>query len=180
MQLRLDAAWGMTPTADARKRLINGLNVVTDRKANLLTVSYEDRLPARARSVVAAIAERATAGSRRICGRSATASTGSGSRRSSSSVAVQLATAEDAFRAFRERNHVVDLAAQIKATVEQAAALERLRIDKTLDVRFARAFGERETIEVQKGVRERDGRGHELDGAAPAVAAAWRPAVAAR
>ncbi len=152
-QLKLDAQWGIS-TADARKRLVDRLAVATDRKANLLTVSFEDRVPARAREVVAAIAERATDVSRELWAERNREHRIS-LERDLAKVGSELSQAEDALRDFRERTHVVDFAAQVKATVEQAAALERLRIDKTLDVRFARAYGQSQTVEVQKGIEER-------------------------
>ena len=158
--LHLDTAWRLTPD-DARKRLINRLEIATDRKANLLTLSFQDRTPARARAVVSAVAERAA-----VLSKDLWAQRNREHRKKLESelgsVAATLASAEDAFRAFRERTHVVDLATQIRATVEQAAALERLRIEKTLDLRFARAFGDHGAIEVQKGERERSGASIEL------------------
>ncbi len=158
--LRLDTAWRVTPE-DARKRLIDRLAVATDRKANLMTVSFEDRVPARARAVVATMAERAASLSKELWtqrNREHRQKLESELR----AVEVVLAAAEDAFRAFREQNHVVDLASQMRASVEAAAALERLRIDKTLDLRFARAFGDHGAIEVQKGEHERAAASSEL------------------
>ena len=159
-ELRLDSAWRMTPE-DARRRLIDRLAVATDRKANLMTLSFEDRVPARARAIVSAVAERAAAVSKELW---IEANRAHRQKLESEldAVGATLATAEDAFRAFRERNGVVDLPSQMKASVEAAAALERLRIDKTLDLRFARAFGDRGAIEVQKGERERSAAAAEL------------------
>lgn len=160
-ELHLDSAWHLSPVA-ARKRVSAQLSVATDRKANLLTVSFEDRVPARARAVVVAVAERARALSRELW----TQRNREHRQKLESDLAAvgaELATAEAAFRDFRERTHVVDLPAQIKATVEQAAALEKLRIEKTLELRFARAFGQRQSFEVQKGMHERDGASVELE-----------------
>jgi uncharacterized protein involved in exopolysaccharide biosynthesis len=78
-------------------------------------------------------------------------------------VSTQLGEAEDALRAFRERTHVVDLPAQIKATVEQAAMLERLRVDKALELRFTRGFGDGRSVEVQRMKRQRDAATRELE-----------------
>ncbi|MDB4965217.1 MAG: lipopolysaccharide biosynthesis [Myxococcales bacterium] len=160
-QLHLDVAWRISSVA-ARKRLSERLSVSTDRKANQLTVAFEDGVPARARAVVEAVAERA-----RVLSRELWTERNREHRRQLESdltaVGAELAAAEEAFRHFRERTHVVDLPAQIKATVEQAAALERLRIDKTLELRFARAFGQAQSIEVQKAMRERAAAGSELD-----------------
>jgi uncharacterized protein involved in exopolysaccharide biosynthesis len=160
-QLHLDSAWGISTVA-ARRRVSAGLAVSTDRKANLLTVSFEDRVPARARAVVQKVAERSRALSRELWTQR-NREHRQQLERDLGAVDVQLVAAEEALRAFRERTHVVDLPVQVKATVEQAAALERLRIDKTLEVRFARAFGEDGAIEVQKGMREREAAGSELE-----------------
>jgi uncharacterized protein involved in exopolysaccharide biosynthesis len=160
-QLHLDVAWGISGIA-ARKRLSERLSVSTDRKANQLTVAFEDGVPERARAVVEAVAERARALSRELW----TERNREHRRKLESdltAVGAELAAAEDAFGEFRERTHVVDLPAQVKATVEQAAALERLRIDKTLEMRFARAFGQAQSIEVQRAMRQRAAAGSELD-----------------
>jgi len=158
--LRLDSAWRVTPD-DARKRILDRLVIATDRKANLMTLSFEDHVPARAQAVVASVAERAAALSKDLWTQRNRAH-----RQQLESelmgVSAALTEAEDNFRTFREHNHVVDLATQVKATVEQAAALERLRIDKTLDLRFARTFGDGRAVEVQRGEHERSAASSEL------------------
>jgi len=159
--LRLDEAWKLTPD-DARKRLVDRLAIATDRKANLLTLSFEDRVPSRARKIVGAVAERATALSKDLWAQRNREHRQT-LERELDTVSMSLSAAQDEFRAFREKNHVVDLASQIKATVEQAAALERLRIDKTLDLRFARAFGDHGAVEVQRGEKERAAASSELE-----------------
>jgi uncharacterized protein involved in exopolysaccharide biosynthesis len=161
-RLRLDAAWGLN-IIEARKRLTDTLTVATDRKANLLTVSFEDREPERARVVVATIADQAAVISSNVW-----AERDREHRHKLESelatVSAQLVAAEDELRRFRERTHVIDLPTQIKASVDEAAALERVRIEKTMSWRFARAFGENDSVEVQKGDRERNAAAVELDG----------------
>lgn len=161
-RLGLASAWHLPP-AQAALRLSRQLDVATDRKSNLVTVSTEDRLPRRARDIVAAVTDEATAlGSalwsarnrvqrQRLEGELA-------------DVRAKLAAAEEALRDFRQRTHVVDLAAQVKASVEQAAAIERLYIDKSLGVRFTRGFGDGDAVEVRRATRERDAVAHELGG----------------
>ncbi|HEY2743918.1 MAG TPA: Wzz/FepE/Etk N-terminal domain-containing protein [Polyangia bacterium] len=171
--LRLDGAWRVTPD-DARKRLIDRLVVATDRKANLMTVSFEDRVPARARAVVGTMADRAAALSKELWTQQNREHRQT-LERELDGVAATLAAAEDTFRVFRERNRVVDLPSQMRASVEEAAALARLRIDKTLDLRFARSFGDHSAIEVQKGERERAAASTELAMLAHGGAAAAGP-----
>jgi uncharacterized protein involved in exopolysaccharide biosynthesis len=159
-QLKLDAAWGLT-RRKASRRLFDTLTVATDRKTNLITVSFEDHDPGRALAVVSTVARQTTA-----------ISTSLWSERDRehrrrleddlATVTRQLGAAEQTLRGYRERMHVIDLPAQIEATVDQAAALERVRIEKSLDVRFARAFGHEQAYEVQKGARERSGAAAEL------------------
>src|SRR6185312_1580375 len=159
-ELKLDAAWRLTKPR-ASRRLFDTLTVTTDRKTNLITVSFEDHDPARALAVVSTVAKQTTA-----------LSTSLWSERDRehrrrleddlATVTRQLGAAEEALRDYRERMHVIDLPAQIEATVDQAAALERVRIEKSLDLRFARAFGHEQAYEVQKGARERSGAAAEL------------------
>jgi uncharacterized protein involved in exopolysaccharide biosynthesis len=156
----LDRIWHISP-AQAWRRVIEGLTVSLDRKTNVLTVAFGDRVPARARAVVAAIVERATVVSTQLWAQRNRVHQ-QHLEGELSKVGTQLSAAEAAFRQFRERTHVVDLPAQTKATVEQAAALEQLRIGKTLDLRFARTFGEGEAVEVQKAERQREAAAQEL------------------
>jgi uncharacterized protein involved in exopolysaccharide biosynthesis len=161
-ELKLDAAWQMS-RRKASRRLFDTLNVATDRKTNLVTLSFEDHDPGRALAVVSTVAKQTTA-----------ISTSLWSERDRehrrrleqdlSTVSRELSAAEDELRSYRERTHVIDLPAQIEATVEQGAALERVRIEKSLGVRFARAFGHEQAYEVQKNARERKDAAAELAG----------------
>lgn len=161
-RLDLARAWQLTP-ARAARRLHAELDVATDRKSNLVTVSFEDHLPRRARDIVAVATEEATA-----LGGELWSSRNRAHRlrlqAELSRVQTSLRAAEAAMRQFRERTHVVDLTAQVKASVEQAASLERLHIDKALGVRFARGYGDGEAIEVRKSAREREAVARELSG----------------
>jgi uncharacterized protein involved in exopolysaccharide biosynthesis len=161
-QLKLDAAWRLSKHK-ASRRLFDTLTVATDRKTNLVTVSFEDRDPGRALAVVSTVARQTTA-----------VSTSLWSERDRehrrrleddlATVTRQLGAAEDELKRYRERTNVIDLPSQIEATVEEAAALERVRIEKSLGVRFARAFGREQAYEVQKSARERSGAAAELAG----------------
>jgi uncharacterized protein involved in exopolysaccharide biosynthesis len=161
-RLGLQAAWG-APSADAaRARLLAQLTINTDRKSNIVMISVEDRDPARAQAIAETAAEVARARANDLW-----AARGRAQRHQLEAdladVDAQLRAAEDAMRAFRERTGIVDLPAQTRATVEQAAALEKLRIEKALALRFARAFGGAGAVEVQRAVEERDGAARELE-----------------
>jgi uncharacterized protein involved in exopolysaccharide biosynthesis len=159
--LGLAAAWRLDPVR-AQLKLSDKLSVATDRKANLVTVSFEDESPESTRAVVAEMAERA----RRIGGELWAARNRDHRRALEQQLAQanqQLAAAEDALRDFRERTHVVDLPAQVKATVEQSALLERLRIEKALDLRYVRDFGDGRSVEVQRTRHQRDAASRELE-----------------
>jgi uncharacterized protein involved in exopolysaccharide biosynthesis len=145
----------------AREELLEHVTVTSDRKANLITIAAEDRLPDRARRIAATMAE---LGARRTVELWA-ARTHDHRRELEAELGRtndRLRAAEDALRAFRERNGVVDLPAQIKASVEQAAALERQRIDKQLSLHYLRGFGDGGSVEVQRGSRERQATVREL------------------
>lgn len=161
-RLGLASAWHVTP-AQASLRLRGVLDVATDRKANLVTVSAQDRVPRRARDIVAAVTDEATAlGNALWSARNRTQRERLEAERAD--VVRRLGAAEEAMRAFSQRTHVVDLPTQVKASVEQAAALERLQIDKALAVRFSRGFGDGDAIEVRRATRERDAVTRELLG----------------
>jgi uncharacterized protein involved in exopolysaccharide biosynthesis len=148
---RLDLAreWNTTPRL-AQRRLSGGLTVGSERKTNLLTLSYADPSPERAQAVVATLAELASTMSTELW-TARNRQHREKLERDLAEIDARLAAAENAWREFRERNHVIDLPEQIKVTVDEAAALERLRIEKSIDVRLARGFGGPDSIEVQKG-----------------------------
>jgi uncharacterized protein involved in exopolysaccharide biosynthesis len=159
---RLDLArlWNLTPRL-ARRRVSTSLSVGSERKTNLVTLSYSDRSPEEARAVLATVAELATTMSTELW-----AARNRQHRQTLEhdllEIDAQLAAAENGLREFRERNHVVDLPEQIRVTVDEAATLERLRIDKSIDVRLARGFGGPQSIEVQKSALARAAAEHAL------------------
>jgi uncharacterized protein involved in exopolysaccharide biosynthesis len=151
-RLRLDEAWHLPPRK-ASRRLLEKLDVQSERKSNLVSVAIDERTPVRAREIVAAVTESAAAISIELW------SARDREQRQRleldrTAVAQQLDEATVGLQRFRERTHVVDLATQIKASVEQAAALERVRIDKALALRFARGYGNGVAIEVQRSAHE--------------------------
>jgi len=152
-RLGLAAAYGKN-IDEARLELSNHLEVTSDRKANMVTVAAEDRVPTRARDVAALVAELA---SQRAAELWAARSHQHRIKLEAdlAQVSQRLRDAEDQLRRFREENHVFDLPSQIKASVEAAAALERQRIDKDIGLHYLRGFGGSNSIEVQRAVRER-------------------------
>lgn len=133
----------------ARQALLERVSTATDRKAGIVQLLVEDRDPERARSLAHTIGEVATARNAEIW---------SGAQREyrrklearRSELGVALAAAEDAMRLFREREHILDLPAQIKATVEQATLLESRRLQKKDELRFARHYASKSSVEVQR------------------------------
>jgi uncharacterized protein involved in exopolysaccharide biosynthesis len=159
-RLGLAQAW-RTDAERARKRLTASLEIAPDRKTNLVTISVEAGRPSEARQIAATVAELAALRSGELWA--------ARDRDHRLRIEAQLADSrarleadEDALREFRERSGVVDLPTQVAATVAQAAELERRRIEKGLDVRYARGFGDGGSVEVRRGMRERDAAAGEL------------------
>jgi uncharacterized protein involved in exopolysaccharide biosynthesis len=152
-RLDLARAWHLTQ-AQAQARVTGGVMVGSERKTNLVTLSYIDHSPETARNVVAALAELATTMSTELWS-ARNRQHRQTLERDLAEIDGRLAAAENALQEFRERNHVVDLPEQIRATVEEGAALERLRIGKSIDVRIAGGFGAPDSVEVRKGSIER-------------------------
>jgi capsular polysaccharide biosynthesis protein len=169
-RLDLAHAWNLG-AAQASARVTAGVMVGSERKTNLITLSYIDRSPERARDVAAALAELATTMSTELWS-ARNRQHRQTLERDLAEIDSRLAAAETALQDFRERNHVVDLPEQIRATVEEGAALERLRIGKSIDVRIAGGFGGPESVEVRKGSLERNA----AEKALKAADAARRPA----
>lgn len=160
-RLKLDEAWHLPPR-EAAHRLVEKLEIEPERKTNLVSVTIDERTPERARDIVAAVTETTAAVSSELWG--------ARDREQEARLDAELAVAgrrlDDALSAlqrFRERTHVVDLATQIKASVEEAAALERVRVDKALALRFARGYGDANAIEVQRSAREEAAVARELE-----------------
>jgi tyrosine-protein kinase Etk/Wzc len=138
----------------ARAELFKHVKVTSDKKANIVTVAVEDRLPTRARDLAATVAE--LAGQR--CMDLWSARNREHRKKLEAELALvsqRLNRAEEALRNFREQNQVVDLATQIKASVETAAALEKERIDHEVGLHFLQGFGGKDSVEVQRALRQR-------------------------
>jgi uncharacterized protein involved in exopolysaccharide biosynthesis len=155
VRLGLTTAWGARNDEAARAELAAHLTVSPDRKSNMVTLAVEDRVASRAQSIVETMAEVASTRAAELWGAGARVER----RRLEAEleqVGARLAAAEAGLRDFRERTGAVNLPVQIKATVEEAAALTRLRIDKDVQLRLARGFGDEQAVEVRRAERERD------------------------
>lgn len=149
----LDAVYGAPSIEAARGVLRRHVSISPDRKANLLTISVEDRSPRRARDLAAGLAELGKARAAELW------TAGSREQRVKlearlREVGAALQRAEDALRRFREENRVIDLAEQTRQTVSQVASFERARIEKEAGVAFARGFAAEGSSEVMRSERE--------------------------
>ena len=66
----------------------------------------------------------------------------------------QLAAAEAEMRGFREREHVIDLPEQVKASVAEAAFLVRMKSQSKVSLHFNQAFAGADSPEVQRSQLE--------------------------
>jgi uncharacterized protein involved in exopolysaccharide biosynthesis len=160
-QLRLDYAWHLPPR-EAARRLLARLEVRPERKTSLLSVSIEDGVAARASAIVAAVTDLAATASNELWS-ARNHEQRQRLERDLGEVRRRLEAAEEQMRRFRERTHVVDLSTQVKASLDEAATLERLRVDKALALRFARDYGNGSAIEVQRSRRELAAVSRELE-----------------
>jgi uncharacterized protein involved in exopolysaccharide biosynthesis len=160
-QLKLESAYG-TPTREAAIALLaSHLTVTTDRKSNLITVSAEARTPAAARAIAETVC--------RVAAARTAALWAARNREQRHNLEAELAdagaklrAAEEERRAFHDRTGIVDLPAQMRATVEAAAALQKRRIDKRLELHFARDFSTEDAVEVRRVSREHAATSREL------------------
>jgi uncharacterized protein involved in exopolysaccharide biosynthesis len=154
-RLDLVRAWGLRSADEARATLWSRLSVMVDRKSSFLTLRVEDRRPERAREILLAL----TSVANDVQGELWSSRLREHRRRLDErrvELGAALAAAEEALRDFKRRHHVVALDEQIKATVEQAAALEKIRQEKQLGLDFAAGFaspGSPEMLQAQREVR---------------------------
>lgn len=162
-QLDLVRAYSKATPEAARAELMRHVNVSTDRKANVVVLSVEDRMPSRAQMIANTLGEVARGISTEIW----SARTGEHRKRLETRLAEiskALKSAEEAMRTFRERERVVDLPEQIKASVAEAAFLERLKTEKRIGLHFAQGFGGAESPEVRRSQLEAGGAQQALQG----------------
>src|SRR5579871_3574981 len=160
-QLDLQHIYNVKNAEEARAELGRHLRVAADKKANVVTLTVEDRDAERARELARAIGQAAS--------RESAALWTSGTRLHRERLEARLAesaralsSAEEALARFRSEHRVVDLAEQTKATVAEAAALEHMRIEKRLALDFARGYAGDDAEEVKRARREARGAEHAL------------------
>src|SRR5215510_11311598 len=152
-QFDLTAAYKTKTAQDARLELLNHLTVIADRKSNLVSVAVEDKVPARAAAIAQALGHIGHTVNNEIW-----------SARSSdyrkrlearlAEVTQQLGADEEAMRAFRDREHVVDLNEQIKASVGEASFLERMKNERKVNLHFNQGFAGADAPEVRRSQLE--------------------------
>jgi uncharacterized protein involved in exopolysaccharide biosynthesis len=152
-QLDLTKAYGRRTAQEARLQLINHITVLADRKSNLVTVSVEDRVPARATAIAQALGN---------VGRNV--NNGIWSARSTdyrkqlearmAELNRKVNADEEALRAFRDREHVVDLPEQIRASVGEASYLERMKNERKVNLHFNQGFAGADAPEVRRSQLE--------------------------
>ena len=152
-QLDLTKAYRRKTAEEARLELINHVTVMADRKSNLVTVAVEDRVPTRATAIAQSLgnagrtanneiwSSRSTDYRKRLEGRLA-------------EITQQLNADEEAMRAFRDREHVVDLPEQVKASVGEATYLERMKNERKVNLHFNQGFAGAEAPEVRRSQLE--------------------------
>lgn len=152
-RLNLTDVYGQSSLEATRNELLHHVSVSSDRKANVVVFTVEDRLPPRARLIASTMGQIASDVNTEIW-----SARGSEHRKRLemrfAEVSRALASAEEAMRQFREREHVVDLPEQVRASVTEAAHLERLKTEKRIGLRFAQGFGGAESAEVRKSQLE--------------------------
>jgi uncharacterized protein involved in exopolysaccharide biosynthesis len=152
-QLQLTRALGKKTPQDARIELQKHVVVTFDRKSNIATLSVEDRVPARARMIAQALGDVGRSVSNAIW----SAKTSDARKRLEARLAeysAQLAAAEAEMRAFREREHVIDLPEQVKASVAEAAFLVRMKSQSKVSLHFNQGFAGADSPEVQRSQLE--------------------------
>jgi uncharacterized protein involved in exopolysaccharide biosynthesis len=162
-RLELTRAYGKATPQQARLELFNRVNVSTDRKANVVQLSVEDRVPARAQLIASTLGEAARALNMEMW------SARSNEQRKAlearlAEVSAALKDSEKEMLAFRERERVFDLPEQVKASVAEAAFLERMKTEKKIGLHFAQGFGGAESPEVRRSQLEAGGASAALQG----------------
>lgn len=152
-QLQLAGAFGKETAQDTRIELLKHVTVWSDRKSNVVSLSVEDRVPARAKMIAQAFGEVARTVNNQIW----SAKTSEARMRLEARMneySSQLAAAEAEMRAFRERERVVDLPEQIRASVSEASFLERMKNERKVSLHFNQGFAGADSPEVRRSQLE--------------------------
>lgn len=159
--LGLERVYNAPTQQEAVVALGRHVAVTSERKSNLISVIAEDHDRARAREIAATIARLGSERNAQMW------SARSHEHRIAlearlKDVTRDLAKAEQAMLDFRQKHRVVDLPTQVRVSVEQAAALQRLHTAKMLDLRYTRGYAGAGAWEVARVARERSGIEQEL------------------
>ena len=152
-QLDLTKSYGSKNSQDARLELIKHITVMGDKKSNLVTVAVEDRVPARATGIAQALSNVGRAVNNEIWSARST----DYRKRLEARMAElnqKVNADEEALRAFRDREHVVNLPEQIKASVTEASYLERMKNERKVTLHFNQGFAGAEAPEVRRSQLE--------------------------
>jgi tyrosine-protein kinase Etk/Wzc len=137
-RLQLTRAYGKARPEDARTELLSHVTVSSDRRANTVLLSVEDLVPVRAMLIARTLGEVGRA----VNGEIWSAPAAEHRKRLEArlaEVSAELGAAEQAMRAFRDREHVVDVDEQVKASVEMYTFLERMKTERKIALPFAQA-----------------------------------------
>jgi uncharacterized protein involved in exopolysaccharide biosynthesis len=157
----LATAYHLPTVAAAVGALKQHLFLVTERKSMLVVVTVEDRVPARAQAIVAALIDAVSAHVVELWS-SLPRHDRLELQARVDEQARTLEAAAEALRRFREESSVVDLPAQMRATVDAGAALAQTVRERRLALHFARGFGGDDSPEVARSRRELAGASREL------------------
>ncbi len=160
-ELGLTRAYRISSLEAARRELSHHTRISIDRKANLVTLSAEDRDPIRAFQLARRLGELASQRSADLW----SARSREHRRRLEIELAAartSLTTSEQALAQFREQHQIIDLAEQLRATVAEASSLGRLLIEKRLVIDFNRGFAAEGSPEIVRAKREASGAARAL------------------
>jgi tyrosine-protein kinase Etk/Wzc len=152
-QLDLTGAYQSKTADEARRKLLNRITLIADRKSNLVSISVEDRVPTRATAIAQSLGNAARTVNNEIW---SARSTDYRKRLEArlTEVTQQLNADEEAMRAFRDREHVVDLPEQVKASVGEATYLERMKNERKVTLHFNQGFAGAEAPEARRSQLE--------------------------
>src|SRR5262249_10311136 len=148
-KLQLARAYRVRTVDEAIGALLKHLAVSTDRRSNVVGITVEDQAPQRAAAIARSVAEFALAVNNELWSAKSTENRKRLEARLAE-VTKALNKAEEEMRAFREREHVVDINEQVRASVGEGAFLERMKNDKKVNLHFSQAYAAAESPEVRR------------------------------
>ncbi|MFH0900189.1 MAG: GNVR domain-containing protein [Pseudomonadota bacterium] len=155
-EFQLGKAYETKSIEDTRKAFWRHTLVLNDPETGLVTLSFEDRVPTRARDVANAMAEEAN----RISNELEMNRAGQERRfleKRLDEVKKDLAAAETAFRDFQTKHHLIELDEQTRATVQAIAALRAELASREIEHGYLSSFSsqdEQNTARVKRQITE--------------------------